>query len=125
MISRVPSRRWEIRSERSTSSVATPPALGVSVLESEQRADVDPGVHTGEDDGSPRRHDRNVRFGEARGKGGVVAEKGVDLAHVEVSRVIQGRGAREANWLRARDKRPGGPLLAFAAADSSAGSDRP
>jgi hypothetical protein len=96
MISRVPSRRWEIRSERSTSSVATPPALGVSVLESEQRADVDPGVHTGEDDGSPRRHDRNVRFGEARGKGGV-----------------------------ARDKRPGGPLLAFAAADSSAGSDRP
>ena len=53
MISRVPSRRWEIASERIASSVTTPPALRMTwaspSLQAKNAVDVEAGVHAGED----------------------------------------------------------------------------
>ena len=104
MISRVPSSRWLIASERISSSVTTPPALRMTCAspscQAEDAVDVEPRVHA-RDDGDVLGRGQGERAGEGLGVVGVVGEQLVGDGHGYSGFVEKGRTRRATRRPRA------------------------
>ena len=86
--SRVPSRRWEITSDRITSSVTTPPAfpyhMRVAFLNPKQLVGVEARVHTRHNRHVERRRQWQVGFVKALGILGIVLEDIIRSGHQDL-----------------------------------------